>query len=325
MFLGIHSEDGLPFAFNESLPASYSGPLLHGARVRSAVNQHGIISCQEIVADGYGIQLGSFRFFKKIRLRFHCKLAFLDILLALKNRFRFQGSEGQYNLDQDQYVILHRQGGVVQGEFEENTDYFLLDFQYRHTIVKELVPFFSPLQSFQSAIARKKTFLFSGPVWTPCSTRKVIDQILTTPAYEPAQELYYFDKKIKEFLFLILHYQFRENITRRSDIPDEEERVRLVAQAISKNFRKIVSLPELAHQAGMNENKLQVLFKRIFRKNVSEYRRDLRLEEARRLIVEERKQIKEVFLTVGYKSPTAFITEFKKYFGYPPGALKKKQ
>ncbi|MDN3654063.1 helix-turn-helix transcriptional regulator [Ferruginibacter paludis] len=64
-------------------------------------------------------------------------------------------------------------------------------------------------------------------------------------------------------------------------------------------------------------------FKKLFGKTVPEFIRDERLDLAHRLLSLQNKQVQEVALAVGYDYFSHFSREFKKKFGYPPGAVLK--
>ncbi|MDB5277296.1 MAG: Helix-turn-helix, AraC protein [Ferruginibacter sp.] len=64
-------------------------------------------------------------------------------------------------------------------------------------------------------------------------------------------------------------------------------------------------------------------FKKLFGKTVPEFIRDERLDLAHRLLSLQNKQVQEVALAAGYDYFSHFSREFKKKFGYPPGAVLK--
>ena len=47
-----------------------------------------------------------------------------------------------------------------------------------------------------------------------------------------------------------------------------------------------------------------------------------RLEEARRLIEEEKERPLDVYLRVGFKNLSHFSTAYKRQYGYPPSAVQ---
>lgn len=78
------------------------------------------------------------------------------------------------------------------------------------------------------------------------------------------------------------------------------------------------SLAGLARRAELNEFKLKRGFREAFGTTVFGFVRDLRMEQAQRLLREGRLNIAEVSDLTGYKNPTHFTAAFKKKFGLTP-------
>jgi len=83
------------------------------------------------------------------------------------------------------------------------------------------------------------------------------------------------------------------------------------------------SLKELANQAGTNEFKLKKGFKQLFGQTVYGMLHEVRLLEARRLIVQDGLGVQEAAQWVGYKSASHFSCIFKRRFGVLPNKLRK--
>jgi AraC-like DNA-binding protein len=75
---------------------------------------------------------------------------------------------------------------------------------------------------------------------------------------------------------------------------------------------------ELARQVGLNRNALQAGFKTMFGTTVFGYVREQRLNMARVLIEEHRLGAAEAGYKVGFASPPAFSSAYKRRFGHPP-------
>jgi AraC-like DNA-binding protein len=61
----------------------------------------------------------------------------------------------------------------------------------------------------------------------------------------------------------------------------------------------------------------------VFGKAIFEYQLAARMEEARKMLLENELTTKAIAAKVGYKNTTSFISKFKDHFGYPPGAIQK--
>lgn len=92
-------------------------------------------------------------------------------------------------------------------------------------------------------------------------------------------------------------------------------------EILINNIASSCTLIDLAQKVGTNEFTLKKGFKEVFGTTVFGFWNDLKMHEARKLIVENAMKVSEVSEMVGYKYPQHFSTAFKKYFGVSPGKL----
>lgn len=79
---------------------------------------------------------------------------------------------------------------------------------------------------------------------------------------------------------------------------------------------------DLSREVGLNEFKLRRGFKEYFGITVYDYITRLRMERAKKLLLEDQLSISEVTACVGFSHQNNFSIAFKKYFGIPPSELK---
>jgi AraC family transcriptional activator of pyochelin receptor len=82
-----------------------------------------------------------------------------------------------------------------------------------------------------------------------------------------------------------------------------------------------IALKELAVAAGFGETKLKKGFRFLFQVTIAHYHLVISMEYARSLI-EDGRQVKEVAILLGYKTPGHFIRAFGKIFGRSPGEFR---
>ncbi len=87
---------------------------------------------------------------------------------------------------------------------------------------------------------------------------------------------------------------------------------------IRQNFRKDLSLEEVAQSAGISPYYFSKLFKEETGINYTEYLTGIRIETAKRLLSNPKLSIKEVCLDAGYTNPNYFSRIFKKWTGITP-------
>ena len=98
----------------------------------------------------------------------------------------------------------------------------------------------------------------------------------------------------------------------------------LEVETILKNqFKEKHTLGSIAAQVGLNEFKLKKQFKMVFNTTVFHYLTQVRMEYAKKIILEKEYSVALVSEELGYKNQQHFTVAFKKIFGYLPSKLKK--
>jgi AraC-like DNA-binding protein len=77
------------------------------------------------------------------------------------------------------------------------------------------------------------------------------------------------------------------------------------------------SSKHLARVCGVSQRALQRHFQRVFKLRVNQWLRDLRLMDAAQLL-SPAKPVRIVAAQLGYKQPSHFVSDFKKYYGVTP-------
>jgi AraC-like DNA-binding protein len=112
-----------------------------------------------------------------------------------------------------------------------------------------------------------------------------------------------------------------EQASRLRQIAIAESRTQQVARAIGwikANFRAPFSIEALAAHAHMSPSTLHTHFKAVTAMSPLQYQKQIRLQEARRLILSQSLDAAVAGHSVGYDSPSQFSREYKRLFGAPP-------
>lgn len=94
-----------------------------------------------------------------------------------------------------------------------------------------------------------------------------------------------------------------------------------ISRAIARirgGFDRQLRIEEIADAAGMSASSLHAHFKAVTRMTPLEYQKQLRLQEARRLMMAEGASAGSAGFAVGYDSPSQFSREYRRLFGAPP-------
>ena len=87
---------------------------------------------------------------------------------------------------------------------------------------------------------------------------------------------------------------------------------------IRQNFAKPFSILELAQVSSMSSPTLHRHFKAVTGMSPLQYQKQIRVQEARRILVSQQEDAAAVGFFVGYKSPSQFSREYSRLFGAPP-------
>ncbi|MFP3392691.1 AraC family transcriptional regulator N-terminal domain-containing protein [Brevibacillus sp. SIMBA_040] len=91
-----------------------------------------------------------------------------------------------------------------------------------------------------------------------------------------------------------------------------------VIEQIMKNYDRSFRIEELAEIANMSISSFHRHFKEVTAMSPIQFQKQLRLQEARRLLLTESADAADVAFRVGYESPSQFSREYSRMFGYPP-------
>lgn len=95
-------------------------------------------------------------------------------------------------------------------------------------------------------------------------------------------------------------------------------RIGRVADWIRLHYAEVVNIHELAERANMSVTSFHRHFKAITLMSPLQYRTQIRLQEARRLMLAEPQDAVAIGFKVGYDSPSQFSREYRRMFGLPP-------
>lgn len=87
---------------------------------------------------------------------------------------------------------------------------------------------------------------------------------------------------------------------------------------IKRNYREAFSIEIVAAEARMSPSALHQHFKAVTAMSPLQYQKQLRLQEARRLILANAYDAASAGFEVGYDSPSQFSREYSRLFGAPP-------
>lgn len=120
-----------------------------------------------------------------------------------------------------------------------------------------------------------------------------------------------------------IHYRLltgdQAGIVRQIGTPDSRlSQVNRAIAWIRANFARPFSIEAVARAAGMSASALHQHFKAVTAMSPLQYQKQIRLQEARRLMLGEGRDAQAAGFQVGYESPSQFSREYARLFGAPP-------
>ncbi|MBP1853377.1 AraC family transcriptional regulator [Rhizobium halophytocola] len=122
----------------------------------------------------------------------------------------------------------------------------------------------------------------------------------------------------REILYLLLRGDHAGLIHRMLTPNHRMQNVNRAISWIRANFHLPFSMEQLASEARMSASSLHEHFRTMTNMSPLQYQKQLRLQEARRLILTEAMDAATAGRRVGYDSPSQFSREYRRQYGAPP-------
>jgi len=122
----------------------------------------------------------------------------------------------------------------------------------------------------------------------------------------------------REILFRLLQDESSVVLHQVARANSPPQRIGVSIVWLKKHFRESLRVEDLARRVGMSTSGFHQWFRNITGMSPLQYQKQLRLQEARSILRNERKDVGTVSRRVGYESPSQFSREYSRLFGNPP-------
>jgi AraC-like DNA-binding protein len=123
---------------------------------------------------------------------------------------------------------------------------------------------------------------------------------------------------IREIIYRVLQNEQNAALEQFALIGSHAQRIAKVIERLNRDFALPLRVDELAAEARMSASSLYDYFKEVTGMSPMQYQKQIRLQEARRLLLTETIVAAEAAFQVGYESPSHFSREYARMFGLPP-------
>lgn len=122
----------------------------------------------------------------------------------------------------------------------------------------------------------------------------------------------------EEILYRVLQRPMGYRLLDAALLETPSNRIAKAIAWLKEHYRQNIRMDELARQAGMSVSSLHHSFKELTALTPLQYQKQLRLHEARQLILVDGLDVGSASFRVGYQSPSQFSREYSRYFGFSP-------
>ncbi|WP_150271343.1 AraC family transcriptional regulator [Paenibacillus tepidiphilus] len=123
---------------------------------------------------------------------------------------------------------------------------------------------------------------------------------------------------IKEILYTLLKGPYGVTLGQIAMEGSHTYRIREAIDYITANYAEAIRVEQLAEAASMSLSTFHRNFKEVTGMTPIQFQKQMRLQEARRLLLAESAEAAEVAYRVGYESASQFSREYSRMFGSPP-------
>jgi AraC-like DNA-binding protein len=122
----------------------------------------------------------------------------------------------------------------------------------------------------------------------------------------------------REIIYRVLQGDAGTRLRAVATLGDQSHRTAKAIAWITANYAKALRVEELAELASMGVSTLHHHFRALTAMSPLQYQKQLRLQSARNLMLNNGLDAASAAFEVGYESPTQFNREYSRFFGKPP-------
>jgi AraC-like DNA-binding protein len=124
-------------------------------------------------------------------------------------------------------------------------------------------------------------------------------------------------------LQIVGSYGFTQLLNKTSQVMSSIDAIKAPVEFVRENFHKDICVKQLAQSAFLSVSALERRFRKYLSKTPKQFINEIRLENARRLLIETKLPIVEVAYRCGFSEHSYFSRQFKILFGTLPSQLRE--
>ena len=229
------------------------------------------------------------------------------------------------HLPQGMNIVFFSSDAEMNFEIEVGTGFHAIDVSVTYSWLKEAFDDTdSKIRYFINELNEKPFPAMLLESSSP-SEYRIISDIYTAVASDLRSHLH-----IKAEVLLLIAEFFRKISSRSAQEVLESkvlyyDKIMMAENMLKESLNGIFpGVDTIAKKVALSESTLKRYFKTVFNKSLNEYYLEIKMEHAKRLMLEKAVTVNEVAAMLNYEKVSSFIETFKKHHGYSPGHLKRK-
>jgi len=313
------------FHFNGQVPVELARYRIPGSAVAAIANGYGQFLIQQMESPAGRAFYSAYRISRRAVFSIRDDGPFFCLFVALQNERRLDvDGLGHVHLKEGQFNLLFSPSYEVVSVHDAGREYVTLELWYTLESLEEWAPYFPNMGKLLSRVqSGEPGMLLEEHGWLTREIQDTIYRLLHSSEMTPSYPVYT-SLLVKTLLFHLL-LQSVQRQPRSSFTHYEIDGIHEARDIICKNIRYHYPIREIAQRVGLNEFKLKNGFRAIYGDGLYEYLLAERMLEARNLLRDPSKNVKEIASLTGYKSVNSFIKAFKRKFRLTPGEFRNRE
>lgn len=123
---------------------------------------------------------------------------------------------------------------------------------------------------------------------------------------------------VREIHYRLMNSRYGTKIRQLGVVGSKTQRISKVVEHLQTEYAEPLKVTDLARMANMSPSAFHLHFRQVTNMSPLQYQKQIRLQEARRILSIETTDAASVAFKVGYESPSQFSREYRRLFGQPP-------
>ncbi len=243
---------------------------------------------------------------------------------------RFENEDKMHQIEQYQNAIVassEKNGHVLLFKSNHKTTVNSLEIdreKFHSKMECEIETLHSELEELFKDIYAKGSFYYNGNY--SLEIANILTEMQEFSAENFTRKIFLQSMAYRILTYQILQYQDdqQEEDNRMLLRSSEVKRIHHISNLIETNITEVPTVELLAKEAGLNINKLQEGFKKLYGTTVNNYVQKMRLDLAHSLLTQTDMSISEIVSGIGLSSKSYFSKIFKEKYDISPSDFRKK-